>query len=74
MRPRDNTRKTLKNLGAKQKPRPFGRGFCEVLFLDLLMLALHAAPLAILLELDLSSDELLVLATPVVYALTGSTG
>ena len=38
------------------------------------MLLLGLAPLAILLELDLAGDELLVLAAPVVYALAGSAG
>ena len=46
----------------------------RLLFLDLLMLLLGLAPLAILLELDLAGDELLVLAAPVVYALAGSAG
>lgn len=36
------------------------------------MLLLGLAPFAVLLELDLSCDELLVLAAPVVYALAAS--
>ena len=48
--------------------------FVLVLFLDLFMLLLRLAPLAVLLELDLASDKFLVLAAPVVYALAGSAG
>lgn len=43
------------------------------LFLDLLMLGLLFAPLAILVELNLFCDEFFVLAGPVVYALACST-
>ena len=45
-----------------------------MLFLDLFMLLLSLAPLAVLVEFDLASDELLVLAAPVVDALAGAAG
>ena len=38
------------------------------------MLGILFAPFAILLELDLSRDEFLVLAGPVIYVLAGSAG
>ena len=38
------------------------------------MLGLLSAPFAILFELDFFSNEFLVLAGPVIYALAGSTG
>ena len=59
-----------KELSAQKKSPEWG----SFLFLDLLVLALNLAPLAILLEFDLASDELLVLARPVVDALASSTG
>ncbi len=45
-----------------------------ILFFSFLMLSVFLTPLTVLFELDLSCDEFLVLATPVVYALTGTAG
>ncbi len=55
------------NLLQKIKPR-------RVLFFGFFMLSVFLTPLTVLFELDLSCDEFLVLATPVVYALTGTAG
>jgi hypothetical protein len=44
----------------------------ENLFFDFLVLSLFSAPFAEFFKLNLFSDEFLVLAGPVIYALAGS--
>jgi hypothetical protein len=44
------------------------------LFLNFFVLGLLAAPLAVFFKLDLFSNELLIFAGPVIYALASSAG